>query len=75
MVVSIAKESCFVLTNQTDHQEKLQKMIYDGIKNDNYKVSQYKTLNDLKLLKRFLCRNFRKYEHYEKMLLKSNQPK
>ena len=50
-------------------------MIYDGIKNDNYKVSQYKTLNDLKLLKRFLCRNFRKYEHYEKMLLKSNQPK
>ena len=33
------------------------------------------TLDDLKTFKSFLYRNFYgKYEHYEKMLLKSNQP-
>ena len=49
-------------------------MVEDGIKNGIYKVAEDKTLKDLKLFKSFLYRNFRKYEHYEEMLSKSNQP-
>ena len=56
----------------TDYQDKSQKMVDDGIKNGIYKVAE-DTLKDLKLLKSFLYRNLRKYEHYEKMLPKSNQ--
>ena len=46
-MVYIDKKPCFVLTNKTDYQEKLQKMVDDGIKNGIYKVSQYNTLKDL----------------------------
>ena len=49
-------------------------MVDDGIKNGIYKVAEDNTLKDLKLFKSFLYRNFRKYEHYEEMLPKSNQP-
>ena len=49
-------------------------MVEDGIKNGIYKVEQDNTLKDLKLFKSFLYRNFRKYEHYEEILPKSNQP-
>ena len=41
---------------------------------DIYKVAEGNTLKDLKLFKSFLYKNFRKYEHYEEMLPKSNQP-
>ena len=49
-------------------------MVEDGIKDGIYKVAEDNTLKDLKLFKSFLYRNFRKYEHYEDMLPKSNQP-
>ena len=48
-------------------------MVDDSIKNGIYKVAENNTLKDLKLFKSLLYRNFRKYEHYEKMLRKSNQ--
>ena len=38
------------------------------------KLIKDKTLDDLKIFKHFLYQNFKKYEHYEKMLPKSNQP-
>ena len=48
-------------------------MVEDGIKFGFYRVAEDNTLKDLKLFKSFLYRNFRKYEHYEEMLPKSNQ--
>ena len=74
VVVSGDKESCVILIDKTDYQDNLQKMVDDGIKNGIYKVAEDNALKDLKLFKSFLYRNFRKYEHYEEMFPKSNQP-
>ena len=71
VVVSRDKESFVVLIDKTDYQNKLQKMIDDGIKNGIYKVAKDNTIKDLKLFKSFLYRNFRKYELYEEMPPKS----
>ena len=70
-MVSRDKESFVVLIDKTDYQDKLQKMIDDGIKNAIYKVAKDNTIKDLKLFKSFLYRNFRKYELYEEMSPKS----
>ena len=70
-MVSRDKESFVVLIDKTDYQDKLQKMIDDGIKNGIYKVAEDNTIKDLKLFKSFLYRNFRKYELYEEMPPKS----
>ena len=53
----------------------MQQMINDRIHDGTYKVTVDNTLDDLKTFKSFLYYNFYgKYEHYEKMLPKSNQP-
>ena len=70
-MVSRDKEAFVVLIDKTDYQNKLQKMIDDGIKNGIYKVAEDNTIKDLKLFKSFLYRNFRKYELYEEMPPKS----
>ena len=58
-MVSGDKESCVVLIDNTDYQDKLQKMVEDGIKDGIYKVAEDNTLKDLKLFKSF--RSFRKF--------------
>ena len=74
-MVSGDKESRVVIMNKSDYQNKMQQMINDGIRGGIYKVIVDNTLDDLKNLKSFLYRNFYgKYEHYEKMLPKCNQP-
>ena len=74
-MVSDEKESCVVIVNKSDYQNKMQQMINDWIHDGIYKVTVDNTLDDLKTFKSFLYRNFYgKYEHYEKMLSKSNQP-
>ena len=73
-MVSGGKGSCVVLIDETGYQDKLQKMVEDGIKDGIYKVAEENTLKNLKLFKSFLYRNFRKYEYYEQILPKSNQP-
>ena len=72
-MVSGYKESCVVLIDKTDYQGQLQKMVDDGIKNGIYNVAEDNTLKDLKRFKSFLYRHFRKCEHFEEMLPKSNQ--
>ena len=62
VVVFGDKESCVVLMNITDHQEKLQKIVDDGIKNGIYKLAENNTLKDLKLFNSFFYKNCRKYE-------------
>ena len=49
-------------------------MVDDGIKNGIFKVAEDNALKDVKLFHSFLYRNLRKYEHYEEMLPKSNEP-
>ena len=73
VVVSVDKDSYVVLVDKTDYRDKLQKLVDNGIKNGIYKRAENNTLKDLKLFKSFLYRNFRKYEHYEEMVPKSNQ--
>ena len=61
--------------NKSDYQNKMQQMINDGMRDGIYKVTADNILDDLKTLKSFLYHNiYGKYEHYEKMLPKSNQP-
>ena len=43
-------------------------MVEDAIKNGIYNVAKDHTLKDLKLFKRFLYRNSRKYEHYQEII-------
>ena len=74
-MVSGDKESCVVIMNKSDYQNKMQQMIHDGIRDGIYKVTADNTLDDLKTFQSFLYHNFYgKYEHFEKMLPKSNQP-
>ena len=54
VLVSGDKESCVVLINKTDYQDKLQKVVEDGIKNGIYQVAEDDTLKDMKLFKSFL---------------------
>ena len=75
LVVSGDKESCVVIMNKSDYQNKMQQMINDRIRDGIYNVAVDNTLDDLKTFKSFLYSSFYgKYEHYEKMLPKSNQP-
>ena len=74
-MVSGDKQSCVVIMNKIDYQNKIQQMIIDWIRDGINKVTANNTLDDLKTFKNFLCRNFYgKYKHYEKVLPKSNQP-
>ena len=74
-MVSGDKESCVVIMNKSDYQNKVQQMINDWIRDGIYKVTADNTLDDLKTFQSFLYHNFYgKYEHFEKMLPKSNQP-
>ena len=74
-MVSGDKESCVVIMNKNDYQNKMKQMIHDGIRDGIYKVTADNTLDDLKTFQSFLYHNFYgKYEHFEKMLPKSNQP-
>ena len=74
-MISGNKESCVVIMNKSDYQNKMQQMINDGIGDGIYKVTVDNTLNELKTFKSFLYHNFYgKYKHYEKMLRKSNLP-
>ena len=57
-----------------DYFKKLQHLIDETIEKEVYIVTEDKTFEDLKLFRSFLYRNFKKYEHYEKMLPTSSQP-
>ena len=57
-VVSGDKESCVVIMNKSDYQNKMQQRINDGIRDGIYKVTVDNTLDDLKTFKRFLYRKF-----------------
>ena len=73
-VVSGDKESCVVIMNRSYYFQQLQHMIDEGIENGVYSLTKDRTLEDLKLFRSFTYGNFKKYEHYEKMLPTSNQP-
>ena len=75
VVVSGDKESFVITMNKGDYQNKMKQMINDGIRDGIYnKVTADNTLDDLKTKSFLYCNFYGKYEHYEKMLPKSNQP-
>ena len=73
-VVPGDKEPCVVIKNRSDYSKILQHMIDKGIQNGVYIVTKDRALEDLKLFCSFVYRNFKKNEHYEKILPTSNQP-
>ena len=60
--------------NKIECQNKIHEMINDSIHEGIYKETEDKTLDDLNNFKNFLYRSVKKYEYYEKMLPKLNQP-
>ena len=74
VVVSGDKDSCIVLMNKKDYVSKIQKMIDDGIRKGVYSATSDNTLQELKQFQNILYRNFKNYEHYDKMFPSSNQP-
>ena len=71
-VVSGDKESCIVIINHSDYFKKLLHMIDEGIQNGVYIVPEDRTLEDPKLFRSFLFRNFKECNYYEKMLPNPN---
>ena len=57
-MVSGDKESCEVIINKNNYQNKMQEMINDGIRDGIYKVTEDNTLDDLKVFRSFLYCNF-----------------
>ena len=74
VVVSGDKDSCIVLMDKKDYVSKIQNMIDDGIRKGVYSATSDNTLPELKQFQNFLYRNFKNYEHYDKMFPSSNQP-
>ena len=60
--------------NRSEHIEKLEGMIEEGVKKGTYKKIEDTTLQDLKKFQDFLYRKFYTYEHYKSMYPHSNQP-
>ena len=74
-MVSGDKESFIIIMNKSDYQNKMKQIINDGIRDGIYnKVTADNTLDDLKTKSFLYCNFYGKYEHYGKMLPKSNQP-
>ena len=68
------KDSSIVIMNKSDYINKLEEMITEGIEKGVYEISEDNTLQDLKRFQDFLYRNFKTYEHYDKMYPSSNSP-
>ena len=65
------KDSSIVIMNKTNYIKKIGTLI--GIKNGTYAETDDTTMQDLKRFQDFLCRNFKKYEHYNEMYPESNE--
>ena len=74
VVLAADKETCTVILNRTDYQNKVNNMINEGIAEGKYIETVDNTHKDLKLFQDFFYRNLYKHEQYENMRPKSNQP-
>ena len=68
------KELSIVILDKIDYIVKLKDVIQDDLDKDLSELTQQDTLQHLKRFQYFLRRNFKDYEHYNKMHSKSNQP-
>ena len=68
------KDSSSLIMNKHDYNEKVWKLIQDGVDTGKYELTEDSTHRDLHNFQQFLYRNFQKHEHYEKMRPISNQP-
>ena len=59
MLLNGDKDSSVTVMNRIDHNNSMQKMIDDGIKNKIFEETAHNTLNDVKNFQEFLYRNFK----------------
>ena len=61
------KDSSIAIMNKTDYITKTETMIEEGIKNRTYVETDDTKMQDFKWFQDFLCKNLKKYEHYNEM--------
>ena len=74
VILAADKETCTVILNRTDYQNKVNNVINEGIAEGKYIETVDNTHKDLKRFQDFLYRNLYKHEQYENMRPKSNPP-
>ena len=74
VVIPGDKDSAIVIMDKNDYVKKVQEMIDKGIQDGVYAKTEDSTLQDLNRFQDFLYRNVSKYEKYNDMLPRSNQP-
>ena len=75
IVILVAdKESCTAILNKSDYIKKVNNIIEEGMQQGKYIETLDTTQSDLKHFQNFLCRHFKKSEHYDQMRPVSNQP-
>ena len=74
-IISAAdKETCTLTLNITDYKNKANDIINEGISERKYVETVGNACKDLKRFQDFLYWNLNKYDQYENMRPKSNQP-
>ena len=74
VVLAADKETCTVILNGMDYQNKVNNMINESIAEGKLLKTVDKTHKDLKRFQDFFYRNLYKHEQYDNMRPKSNQP-
>ncbi|XP_066926368.1 uncharacterized protein [Clytia hemisphaerica] len=74
VILSGDKDTSITILTKSDYQEKVQKMIDEGIKDGKYKSVDDTVYKDLSSFQGFLLRHFQKHPDYKKMYPSNNQP-
>ena len=74
VILAADKETCTVILNRTDYQNKVNNMINEGITEGKYIETVDNAHKNLRCFQDLLYRNLYKYEQYKNMRPKSNQP-
>ena len=74
VVLAADKETCTIILNRTDYQNKINNTINEGNAEGKYIETVENSHKDLERFQDFLYRSLYKHEQYENMRPKSNQP-
>ena len=74
VLLSGDKDTRITIMNKTDYQNKVQKMINDGISEGKYVHTEDTIIKDLSSFQSFLLRHFKDHPQYKDMRPSNNQP-
>ena len=74
VLLSGDKDTSITIMNKTDYQNKVQKMINDGISKGMYVHTEDTIIKDLSSFQSFLLRHFKDHPQYKDMRPSNNQP-